>query len=205
MAKERNSMLKDLPRLYQIIYYISSMSLSIILFTLKILYSNFDQYKLNHFHVILIVLVVLFVLGLLSRWLYAHLKKQYARKAYIQQDQYHIEDFTKDKITDINGQPVSFLISNVTTVYMIQSFTWPSVLAYLFIHLTLFTMMIKGESLQPNPFLLLYGLNIYKTKNNDFLYDFNQTFAHNEIMKLSNNPDCRSYLVGSIDLNAKKK
>ncbi|MCR8969799.1 hypothetical protein [Facklamia sp. 7083-14-GEN3] len=198
-------MLKDLPRLYQIIYYLSSMSLSIILFTLKILYSNFDHYNLNHFHILIIVFAVLLVLGLLSRWLYSKLKKQYASKAYASQDHYHKEDFTKENITDINGQPVSFLISNVTTVYIIQSFTWPSVLAYLFIHLILFSMMVKGESLQPNPFFLLYGLNIYKTKNNDFLYDFNETFQHNEIMKLSDNPDCRSYLVGSIDLNAKEK
>ncbi|MGX7109565.1 hypothetical protein [Facklamia miroungae] len=198
-------MLKDLPRLYQIIYYLSSMSLSIILFTLKILYSNFDQYNLNHFHILLIVLAVLFVLGLLSRWLYTNLKKKYARKTYTQQNQYDEEDFTKDKITDINGQPVSFLISNVTTVYIIQSFTWPSVFAYIFIHLILFTMMVEGESLQPNPFFLLYGLNIYKTKNNDFLYDFNEPFEHNAILKLNDNKDCRSYLVGSIDLNAKKK
>lgn len=61
-------------------------------------------------------------------------------------------------------------------------------------------MMIKGENLQPNPFLYIYGVDIYKTKNNDFLINFNsKKTEHNEILKINNNKNTRTYIIGNLD------
>ena len=192
-------MLKDFPRIYQMIYYVTSMSLSIVLFTLKILYMQFDNHSLTHTSITLIVLGLILFLGLLSRLLYYKIKNKYNYQEYYSQEEYNGENFSKENISEINGQPVSFLISNVTSLYFIESFTVPSILAFAGIHLILFIMMIKGENLQPNPFLFLYNLDIYKTKNNDFLFNFNEQTEHNEILRLSDKKNCRTYIVGSLE------
>ena len=193
-------MLKDLSKINQVLYYLTSMSLSIILFLLKIFYDNFEKNDLSHKQILLIVILIILVMYILSRILYKSLIKKYNLKKYPSQEEYNEENFNKENISEINGQPVSFLISNVTTLYVISGFPIPSILAFTLIHVLLFLMMIKGENLQPNPFLYIYGVDIYKTKNNDFLINFNsKKTEHNEILKTNNNNNTRTYIIGNLD------
>lgn len=193
-------MLKDLSKINQVLYYLTSMSLSIILFLLKIFYDNFEKNDLSHKQILLIVILIILVMYILSRMLYKSLIKKYNLKKYPSQEEYNEENFNKENISEINGQPVSFLISNVTTLYVISAFPIPSILAFTLIHVLLFLMMIKGENLQPNPFLYIYGVDIYKTKNNDFLINFNsKKTEHNEILKINNNKNTRTYIIGNLD------
>lgn len=193
-------MLKDLSKINQVLYYLTSMSLSIILFLLKIFYDNFEKNDLSHKQILLIVILIILVMYILSRILYKSLIKKYNLKKYPSQEEYNEENFNKENISEINGQPVSFLISNVTTLYVISAFPIPSILAFTLIHVLLFLMMIKGENLQPNPFLYIYGVDIYKTKNNDFLINFNsKKTEHNEILKANNNKNTRTYIIGNLD------
>ena len=193
-------MLKDLSKINQVLYYLTSMSLSIILFLLKVIYDNFQTNNLTHFRVFTIILIVIITLIVFSSILYRSIKKKYNLKRYYQQDDYDSSNFSIENISEINGQPVSFLISNVTSVYLISSFPFPSLLAFLLIHTLLFAMMIKGQSLQPNLFLYLFGIDIYKTKDNDFLINLNDSkLNHNNILKLSNNRNVRTYIIGDLE------
>lgn len=125
-------MLKDLSKINQVLYYLTSMSLSIILFLLKIFYDNFEKNDLSHKQILLIVILIILVMYILSRILYKSLIKKYNLKKYPSQEEYNEENFNKENISEINGQPVSFLISNVTTLYVISAFPIPSILAFTF-------------------------------------------------------------------------
>ncbi|MGO3018347.1 MAG: hypothetical protein ACTIH2_04270 [Anaerococcus sp.] len=193
-------MLKDLSRGNQILYYLTSMSLSIVLFLLKVIYDNFKNNKITQFQVIMIVIAIVVALLIASYILYKSIKGNYNSKGYYEQDDYDSSNFSMNNISDINGQPVSFLISNVTSVYFISSFPIPSSIAFFVIHLLLFVMMIKGENLQPNPFLFLYGIDIYKTKDNDFLINLNNRgFDHNNILKMNDSKNVRTYIIGNLE------
>src|SRR5699024_1393196 len=115
-------MLKDLSRGNQILYYLTSMSLSIVLFLLKVIYDNFKNNKITQFQVIMIVIAIVVALLIASYILYKSIKGNYNSKGYYEQDDYDSSNFSMNNISDINGQPVSFLISNVTSVYFISSF-----------------------------------------------------------------------------------
>ena len=193
-------MLKDLSRGNQILYYLTSMSLSIVLFLLKVIYDNFKKNKITQFQVIMIVIAIVVALLIASYILYKSIKGNYNSKGYYEQDDNDSSNFSMNNISDINGQPVSFLISNVTSVYFISSFPIPSSIAFFVIHLLLFVMMIKGENLQPNPFLFLYGIDIYKTKDNDFLINLNNRgFDHNNILKMNDSKNVRTYIIGNLE------
>ena len=193
-------MLKDLSKTNQILYYITSMSLSIILFILKIVYDNFQDNPLTHFHVFIMITLVTITLLLLSRRLHRSLRDDYNSEKFYKQDNYNSSKFSIEHISEINGQPVSLLITNVSSIFIISSFPIPSILAFLFIHIMLFAMMIKGQNLQPNPFLYIFGIDIYKTKNNDFLINLNdKKLRHNNILKLNDSENGRTYIVGDLD------
>lgn len=193
-------MLKDLSKGNQILYYLTSMSLSIILFLLKVIYDNFKKNKITQLQVIMIITVIVIALLIASNILYKSIKGNYNSKDFYEQNDYDSSNFSIKNISEINGQPVSFLISNVTSVYFISSFPIPSSLAFIVIHLLLFAMMIKGENLQPNPFLFLYGIDIYKTKDNDFLINLNNRgLAHNNILKMKDSKNVRTYIIGDLE------
>lgn len=180
---------------FKILYYITSMAPAILLFTLKLMYLNFNQRSYDHLTILGVVLSLFILISSLASMLIYRMKKNYQNRNYYDKD-----SFSSDKVSAVNGDPVSFLISNITSVFLVQGQVLPSIITYLVINLMIFTMMIKTYNIQPNLFLTLGGIDIIKTKNNQFLIVLNQDESESDrIYRVMPEEDGRLHIVGEID------
>lgn len=185
---------------FKILYYITSMAPAIMLFTLKLMYLNFDQRSYDHLTILGVVLGLFILISSLASMLIYRMKKNYQNRNYYDQDYYDKDSFSSDKVSAINGDPVSFLISNITSVFLVQEQVLPSIITYIVINLMIFTMMIKTYNIQPNLFLTLGGIDIIKTKSNQFLIVLNQDESESDrIYRVMPEEDGRLHIVGEID------
>lgn len=182
---------------FKLSYFITAMFPSIILFTLKNLLENSD-YGINV--KILITLSIGMFICILAFSFIKTIKRNYLKHKYLEQDQYQQSDFSRDKISVFNGDPVSFLISNVSTIYVISEFMGMSIIAYFFLLFSLYLMMTNSKNIQPNLFFILAGIDIIKTKDNDFLIVLNNDKdSHNNILKFTKSKVNSLYIVGKIN------
>lgn len=185
---------------FKILYYITSMAPAILLFTLKLMYLNFNQRSYDHLTILGVVLSLFILISSLASMLIYRMKKNYQNRNYYDQDYYDKDSFSSDKVSAVNGDPVSFLISNITSVFLVQEQVLPSIITYLVINLMIFTMMIKTYNIQPNLFLTLGGIDIIKTKSNQFLIVLNQDESESDrIYRVMPEKDGRLHIVGEID------
>lgn len=185
---------------FKILYYITSMAPAIMLFTLKLMYLNFDQRSYDHLTILGVVLGLFTLISSLASMLIYRMKKNYQNRNYYDQDYYDKDSFSSDKVSAINGDPVSFLISNITSVFLVQEQVLPSIITYIVINLMIFTMMIKTYNIQPNLFLTLGGIDIIKTKSNQFLIVLNQDESEvDHIYRVISEEEGRLHIVGQID------
>ena len=185
---------------FKILYYITSMAPAILLFTLKLMYLNFNQRSYDHLTILGVVLSLFILISSLASMLIYRMKKNYQNRNYYDQDYYDKDSFSSDKVSAVNGDPVSFLISNITSVFLVQGQVLPSIITYLVINLMIFTMMIKTYNIQPNLFLTLGGIDIIKTKSNQFLIVLNQDESESDrIYRVMPEEDGRLHIVGEID------
>lgn len=185
---------------FKILYYITSMAPAILLFTLKLMYLNFNQRSYDHLTILGVVLSLFILISSLASMLIYRMKKNYQNRNYYDQDYYDKDSFSSDKVSAVNGDPVSFLISNITSVFLVQGQVLPSFITYLVINLMIFTMMIKTYNIQPNLFLTLGGIDIIKTKNNQFLIVLNQDESESDrIYRVMPEEEGRLHIVGEID------
>lgn len=185
---------------FKILYYITSMAPAILLFTLKLMYLNFNQRSYDHLTILGVVLSLFILISSLASMLIYRMKKNYQNRNYYDQDYYDKDSFSSDKVSAVNGDPVSFLISNITSVFLVQEQVLPSFITYLVINLMIFTMMIKTYNIQPNLFLTLGGIDIIKTKSNQFLIVLNQDESESDrIYRVMPEEDGRLHIVGEID------
>lgn len=185
---------------FKILYYLTSMAPAIMLFTLKLMYLNFDQRSYDHLTILGVVLSLFILISSLASMLIYRMKKNYQNRNYYDQDYYDKDSFSIDKVSAINGDPVSFLISNITSVFLVQEQVLPSIITYIVINLMIFTMMIKTYNIQPNLFLMLGGIDIIKTKNNQFLIILNQDESQvDRIYKVTPEEEGRLHIVGETD------
>lgn len=185
---------------FKILYYITSMAPAILLFTLKLMYLNFNQRSYDHLTILGVVLSLFILISSLASMLIYRMKKNYQNRNYYAQDYYDKDSFSSDKVSAVNGDPVSFLISNITSVFLVQGQVLPSIITYLVINLMIFTMMIKTYNIQPNLFLTLGGIDIIKTKSNQFLIVLNQDESEvDRIYRVMPEEDGRLHIVGEID------
>lgn len=185
---------------FKILYYITSMAPAILLFTLKLMYLNFNQRSYDHLTILGVVLSLFILISSLASMLIYRMKKNYQNRNYYDQDYYDKDSFSSDKVSAVNGDPVSFLISNITSVFLVQGQVLPSIITYLVINLMIFTMMVKTYNIQPNLFLTLGGIDIIKTKNNQFLIVLNQDESESDrIYRVMPEEDGRLHIVGEID------
>ena len=185
---------------FKIIYYITSMAPAILLFTLKIMYQDFDQRPYSHGMILGVIMGILIVISCLAWFLIRRIRKNYQKGSYYHQDYYDKDSFSSDKISAINGDPVSFLISNITSVFLVQAQLVPSIITYVIINFMIFVMMIKTYNIQPNLFIVLAGIDIIKTKHNQFLIVLNDSYSEEDsIDRLIPEEDGRLHVVGEID------
>lgn len=185
---------------FKILYYITSMAPAILLFTLKLMYLNFNQRSYDHLTILGVVLSLFILISSLASMLIYRMKKNYQNRNYYDQDYYDKDSFSSDKVSAVNGDPVSFLISNITSVFLVQEQVLPSIITYFVINLMIFTMMIKTYNIQPNLFLTLGGIDIIKTKSNQFLIVLNQDESESDrIYRVMPEKDGRLHIVGEID------
>lgn len=185
---------------FKILYYITSMAPAILLFTLKLMYLNFNQRSYDHLTILGVVLSLFILISSLASMLIYRMKKNYQNRNYYDQDYYDKDSFSSDKVSAVNGDPVSFLISNITSVFLVQEQVLPSIITYLVINLMIFTMMIKTYNIQPNLFLTLGGIDIIKTKSNQFLIVLNQDESESDrIYRVMPEEEGRLHIVGEID------
>lgn len=185
---------------FKILYYITSMAPAILLFTLKLMYLNFNQRSYDHLTILGVVLSLFILISSLASMLIYRMKKNYQNRNYYDQDYYDKDSFSSDKVSAVNGDPVSFLISNITSVFLVQGQVLPSFITYLVINLMIFTMMIKTYNIQPNLFLTLGGIDIIKTKSNQFLIVLNQDESESDrIYRVMPEEEGRLHIVGEID------
>lgn len=185
---------------FKILYYITSMAPAILLFTLKLMYLNFNQRSYDHLTILGVVLSLFILISSLASMLIYRMKKNYQNRNYYDQDYYDKDSFSSDKVSAVNGDPVSFLISNITSVFLVQGQVLPSIITYLVINLMIFTMMVKTYNIQPNLFLTLGGIDIIKTKSNQFLIVLNQDESESDrIYRVMPEEDGRLHIVGEID------
>lgn len=185
---------------FKILYYITSMAPAILLFTLKLMYLNFNQRSYDHLTILGVVLSLFILISSLASMLIYRMKKNYQNRNYYDQDYYDKDSFSSDKVSAVNGDPVSFLISNITSVFLVQGQVLPSIITYLVINLMIFTMMVKTYNIQPNLFLTLGGIDIIKTKSNQFLIVLNQDESESDcIYRVMPEEEGRLHIVGEID------
>lgn len=147
---------------------------------------------------------ILIVISCLAWFLIRRIRKNYQKGSYYHQDYYDKDSFSSDKISAIisaiNGDPVSFLISNITSVFLVQAQLVPSIITYVIINFMIFVMMIKTYNIQPNLFIVLAGIDIIKTKHNQFLIVLNDSYSEEDsIDRLIPEEDGRLHVVGEID------
>lgn len=198
--KEGVLMFRYTPFIFKITYYITSMTPAIMLFTLKVLYQDFSNKDYGHDLVIVTVLAMLAIVSLMAIGLLSSIKKKYRAGHYYSQNRYDTRTFSNENIAAVNGDPVSFLISNITSVFLIQGEIIPSILAYIAINLIIFMMMMNTFNIHPNIFFIVAGIDIVKTKENQFLINLNIGDKDSStIQRFTEEEKGRLHVVGHLD------
>lgn len=182
---------------FKLSYFITSMFPSIILFTLKNLLENADfgvEYR------VLIALSIVVIITISGIIMINNLKKNYFNEKYYSQDKYQQDDFSLENVAEFNGNPVSFIISNVSSIFIINEYFAMSVICYVLLMSGLYIMMMNAKNIQPNLFLMIAKIDVIKTKNNDFLLVLNDTNnSHNNILKFTKGNENSLHIVGKLE------
>ena len=116
---------------------------------------------------------MLAIVSLMAIWLLSSIKKKYRVRHYYSQSRYDTRTFSNENIAAVNGDPVSFLISNITSVFLIQEEIIPSILTYIAINRIIFVMMMNTFNNHPIIFFMVVGIDIVNTKAKQFLMNLN--------------------------------
>ncbi|WP_373761394.1 hypothetical protein, partial [Jeotgalibaca porci] len=163
-------------------------------------YQDFSNKDYGHDLVVVTVFTMLAIVSLMAVWLLSSIKKKYRAGHYYSQNLYDTRTFSNENIANVNGDPVSFLISNITSVFLIQGEIIPSLLAYIAINLIIFIMMTNTFNIHPNIFFIVAGIDIVKTKENQFLINLNIGDKDSSIIqRFTEEEKGRLHVVGNLD------
>ena len=156
---------------------------SIILFSSKILFLAQSSYDISTQEIAWILIGIVILFFAMAYYMISDLRNKYVDGHFANQETVEAEDFDYSDISNINGDPVSFLISNVTSVFMVQSTIFPTIILYLGLHLLMYLVLMQGNTIHPNVFFIIFGIDIYKTNRNKYLIMFRKTMPGDKAIK----------------------
>lgn len=158
---------------YKILYFLTAMAPSYVLFTVQVFF-NFSNnsnkiIRDGNFEVSIIgVITTTILLTLLLKKL---LHKQIGQTDSVVGSE--IEKYKDSEIEEINGEVISFLLGNILpTVIMIENSLTYTLVIFIFIQILLFILIIKSTDSFPNVLLIIFGVDLKKNKEGDFIFAF---------------------------------
>lgn len=186
--------------IFHILFYLTSMSPAYLLFTLNVLYLAYSNEQIEQQTIwiiwgLAIVLTVLLAY-FFKKWLLHH----YTNSDFEVLDKG--EDYlSPENITVVNGDAVSFLISNITSVFTVQSYVFPSIFAFVLMQLVMIVVFIRSNTMITNVGLILSGIDFFKTDKGEVFLNFNQKLdVETHISQIGENNLSKTYLTNNHDI-----
>lgn len=83
------------------------------------------------------------------------------------------EKFKSSNLKEINGSTISFLLGNILpAVLIIEGNLYAAILTFFLIQFLIYTLIIRSTDIFPNVFLILLGINLCKTDEDDYVFTF---------------------------------
>lgn len=93
------------------------------------------------------------------------------------------KEFKKTGVADKNGEVLSLIFGIIIPSVIIPDSIgfFDKILLFLVIQWVVYLLMVRSSSIFPNILLILFGVNVYKLQNSDYLIDMNGIVQHKEI------------------------
>lgn len=186
-------------RSFQFFYFITSMGPALLLFSAKLLflaYSN-NQVVLNTV-IILLGLVILLLISItfgMRKWLLYNYKNE---NFNVKEEE--VDELDNNHIKSVNGNAIGFIISNITSVFLVQSYIIPSVLLFVLFQFFMFVLYTRGNTLLPNVLLILSGIDILQSEENNYFMDFHKDLdVEQHVSRIGDKELSQTYITNNYD------
>lgn len=175
-----------------------------LLFSINVLHLAYSNNQIEQQTIWIVWGGIFALLALLSyffkRWLIHHYKQSNFEVLNLD------EDYLKsENITVVNGDAVSFLISNITSVFTVQSYVMPSILAFSLMQLLMTIIFIKSNTMITNVGLILTGVDFFKTEKGEVFINFTQKLdVEKHISQIGANNLSKTYIINNRNITDKE-
>ncbi len=130
-----------------------------------------------------LLLLILILLGFLLR---ALLINQYTKSSTDQVLPPNKEYFEENKLEEVNGNVISFLLGTVIpAVLIIESDIKIAVAVFAVIQILIYILIMKSTDIFPNVLLIIFGISLCKTQHNAYVFTFkSDTYQELKVYKL---------------------
>lgn len=186
---------------YKFLYFITSMSPAYLLFLAQ-LNSKYEEeileflkfLNLSIYSMLLSLLAIFILLSIFLKSLLKHQLNAGKGERVIGDEE---EEFYDKNITEKNSNVTSFLLGNILPAALIVENDFGlAIFVFIFIQIIIFNLIMKSTDIFPNVLLIIFGVDLYKTKNGKFLFVFRSSKHRvTEIYHLGNTVRSRMYIT----------
>lgn len=177
---------------YKFLYFITAMCPTYPLFLLqinakfKLEMKEHDyfylKFGLNIYYQCLILILIIFLMSILLKII---LKKQYFNAFTDRVNNEKKIVFLEHNLKEVNGTVTNFLLGVLLPAVFIVEYSLSSaLLTFLCIQFLIYTLMTRSTDIFPNILLILLGINLCKTSNDNYVFTFKSKKFNDHIVYL---------------------